>query len=206
MQKYKILIVFAFLIGIASFSLFRYRMALMERQNILDGINKIRFEISKIELEQKQLTEQLEEKGKAIGQLLEEKQEMAKKLNSRQERLASIEEALGQAQKTIDQLRSEAGSLKEENLSLKQEKDVLIAQADVLTQEKSSLEARLSSVAELKKAIRELKRKIRQAKTEVIKKVKVDKNTVSEGNHGFVVKDGQSTLGAKIKIEVIPVQ
>lgn len=46
---------------------------------------------------------------------------------------------------------------------------------------------KLSSVDELKKAIRELKRRAK-----------------IEGNRGFLIKDGQLTTPAKVKIEVIP--
>jgi regulator of replication initiation timing len=58
--------------------------------------------------------------------------------------------------------------------------------------ENEKLKAKLSSVVELKKAMRELKTKKRQVP-----------EPETEGNKGFLIKDGQSTL-EKVKIEVVP--
>jgi hypothetical protein len=65
----------------------------------------------------------------------------------------------------------------------------------------------MESVAELKKAIAELKKKTRQTTKEVkreIRKKTIDKNT--EGNIGFLVKEGKSTYSGKVVIEVMPAE
>ncbi|MFA4993109.1 MAG: hypothetical protein WC571_03990 [Candidatus Omnitrophota bacterium] len=65
----------------------------------------------------------------------------------------------------------------------------------VLKAENKQLKARLNSIVELRKAIRELK--ARKRRTPAL---------ATEGNLGFLIKDGQSTAPGKIKIEVVPLK
>ncbi|MFH0855464.1 MAG: hypothetical protein V1869_02955 [Candidatus Omnitrophota bacterium] len=64
-----------------------------------------------------------------------------------------------------------------------------------LLQEKAVLEARLHSLTELKEAIKQVKREIWR---------KNNQQGLTEGNFGFLMKDGKSTHKPVAKIEVRP--
>jgi len=63
----------------------------------------------------------------------------------------------------------------------------------ILKAENNLLKPKLNSIVELRKAIRELK--ARKRKTPAL---------ATEGNLGFLIKDGKSTNPGKVKIEVVP--
>ncbi len=88
--------------------------------------------------------------------------------------------ALSESEKRTEELNSQADILKAENNALSEERTKL-------AQDNEVLKFKLASITELKKAIQELKRLARL-----------------EGNRGFLIKDGQSTFIAKVKIEVTP--
>lgn len=69
------------------------------------------------------------------------------------------------------------------------------ARFSILKAENDQLKVKLSSIVELRKAIRELKAGKRRSRA-----------LASEGNLGFVIRNGRSTISDKVKIEVVPAQ
>ncbi len=78
---------------------------------------------------------------------------------------------------------------------LKAENRILIDSRKRIYLENKQFKARLSSVVELRKAMREL-----------ITKKRRTPDLEVEGNQGYLLKAGQKTTPAKIKIEVVPAQ
>jgi len=65
----------------------------------------------------------------------------------------------------------------------------------ILKAENKQLKVKLNSIVELRKAIRELKAKKRNTPA-----------SPTEGNLGFLIKDGKPTIPGKVKIEVLSAQ
>lgn len=190
MKRNILSILIVLLVGISLFSLWQYISILSKRQSLLESINQIRSDISRLEMERRQISYQLDEKIQLLQRLSEEKQVLQDNIKVTQEKFA-------QAQRIIEQLRCDINSLTEENLSLKKDKRNL-------TEENASLKARFRSINELNRAIKELKRQMRKVRVEMRQKVSADR--AIEGNRGYIIKDGKPTLGSRVKIEVIPVQ
>lgn len=191
MKNYKFILV-AFLIGITIFSVLRYSLSLKEKYDLLRSLERVKDEVSALQIEKQNLLQELEKEKQLQEQLLTLKDN----LEASKDRLTKLFGDFERAQKTVEQLDSQISLLKAENTALRKEKDNLQLQRD-------DLEARLSSLPELKKAIRELKIKMRRVKTEIEKKKKTE--TVIEGNRGFLIKDGKSTYPLyKVRIEVMP--
>ena len=70
---------------------------------------------------------------------------------------------------------------------LKAENSALLEERAKLSGENETMKMKLNSREELKRAIRGLKRQ-----------------AYIQGNHGFLLKDGQPTSSVKVKIEVVP--
>jgi chromosome segregation ATPase len=124
-------------------------------------------------------------------------------LTESKDTIARLETDFTQAQKAIGDLSAQLNLVREENVSLKSEEDALKVELAGVKQEKGVLQAKLSSLAELKKAMRELKIKLRTViQPHAQEKRLAQANT--EGNRGFIFKDGMPTRPARVKIEVSP--
>lgn len=196
MKNVKVIII-GLLIGVTVFSVYKYILALKEKNDLLYNLNQTKERLTALEIEKQSLLKQRDRLNLENTAINQEKSELQDKLRINEEKLVKLAEDFQATQSTVEQLNSHISLLKEKNASLVQEKDNLIL-------EKDTLQVKLGSIAELKKTIKELKRKMRRAWT-VTKKSKVDTEE-SEGNRGFLVRSGKSTYPAKIKIEVRPGQ
>ncbi len=155
-------------------------------------------------------------------------QQLVKQLDAER---ASLHHELEDAHQTIDTKTNDLTSLKQqyqdiqtrlektsgELTFLQQQHDALRQQNASLASEKQQLEAKLSSLKELRLAIHDVKRKIWnerfaawRARIETQKAS--DQERLASGNHGYVVREGASTLGSsessgtKLRVHVLEPQ
>jgi chromosome segregation ATPase len=201
MKNYKFIFV-AFLIGVTIISVFKYISFLKEKTILLNELEQIKSQVTALETEKQNIaqaldkTEQgLKQKEHLVLKLKEENAGIKGKFIETRHKIARVEAEFKQAQKNIAELNSAMTALREQ-------KDNLSAQIAEISQERDNLALRLSSLVEPKKAIRELKKQARKVNTEIKHKARLKE--ITDGNRGFLIKDGKSTYAAKIKIEVMP--
>lgn len=201
MKNPKVLVVFLFLIGISAFSIFKYLGSLKEKYDLLNTVNKIKEQVSSLETEKQNLLQTLEKEKQLQQQLGEENLQLKESLKASEEKLTQLNSEFAQAKEAVERLNSEITALKAENSDLKEERDSLQIQLIRAVKEKDSVKARLGSLFELKKAIKEVKKQMHKVGIQI---KQIAKAKEIEGNRGFLIKDGKSTLTTKVKIEVIP--
>lgn len=200
-------ILFAVLCIVTLFSVFKYISAQREKNLLLYNLKQAEDKVTGLETEKQGLQRTIEKEKELQNQLNEENKGLKDNLKAYEEKLAKYEDEYNQAKKTIEELSSDISLYKDE-------RDRLMIQFAEASQQRDSLEARLGSIEELKKAIKELKAKSRgrgvsrKAREAVYKKYEIKESAkiyeVSDGNRGFVVRDGRPTYYPKIKIKVEP--
>lgn len=191
-KKYTAYILIAFLLGIAIFTSSQYVLMIKKRHEIVNNLQQIKIQLSQLESEKETLNQKLTAQLQEQQKIKQEKQKVEETLRISQD----------QSQKRIEELNTALTVLREENTTLQQNWDNLTTQVEQLSKDKTILEARLGSIKELKKAIRELKKQMRKVKTQLPKKS--ENENLSEGNRGYIIKDGLPTYPQKVKIEVTP--
>ncbi len=206
MEKIKIphgkAILVVFLIGATIFSLIQYLAIFRENRGLTQALGRIKEEVMLLEAEKQKISEEMEKEKQLQQEAAEENAQLTASLRADEEKLAKLDADLAQAQKTIEDLNTFIAIFKAENEALRDESEGLKLEVSRVSHARQELEERFNSIAELKKAIRELKIRSRKIKAEIVKKS--DSRKSVEGNHGFLIKDGELTYPAKIKIEVVP--
>jgi len=181
----------AFLATVALFSTVKYIQLAEEKRKLLTDVEQIWSRISSLEDQRDGLTQELKEKGMVEAYLgLAEKE------------ISQINAKLIEAKNTIIKLQLSMAELEGEKQKLNIEANRLGREAKRLSNEKAWLESRFNSIRELKKAISEIKREIYLVRKDMRKRI--DTLATAGGNRGYIVKDGKSTYGRKVKIRVIP--
>ncbi len=167
------------------FSIFRYKVLLDEKYALMNNLGEARTQVSNLEKDKQNLLQDIEKRKEAEERLINETSGLKSNLKASRTRMTKLFTANDQTHKALNELNCRFSLLKTENAALKE-------QQENMAKENEAFRVKLSSIAELKKAIKELKKH----KTPGIK--------TEEGNQGFVMKDGQPTYPAKVKIEVAP--
>lgn len=174
------------LVGITAFSMVKYVSELKARYMLQDSLGQAQGQIVVLAQEKQNLLQGLR-KEKELKQQLELKNINLKDyLRASKERIARLFQSNASAQNDLEDTKIRFSILKAENRAL-------IDSRRRIYIENEEFKLKLSSVDELKKAIGELKIKQRE-----------DLILETEGNRGFLTKDGRLTTPEKIKIEVIP--
>jgi chromosome segregation ATPase len=140
----------------------------------------------------------MEKEGYRLAQKIEEDKQIQDRLNQEvtslkgylrasTKRLVKLFKDYNEGKEAIEKLGEKFSLLKAEN-------EALIKQRLRFSQEILALKLKMSSVAELQNLIRDLRR--RKALSPV----------TSEGNHGYIIKDGKIIAPSSVKIEVIPTE
>ncbi|MGB4520690.1 MAG: hypothetical protein WBI28_02005 [Candidatus Omnitrophota bacterium] len=188
-------LVILLLTGITIFSVYKYVVSLKDNLSLAKQLNQIKEQAFVLEQEKQNLLESLE-KEKAWGKKLEhEGSGLKNSLRAREEKVQDLISDFSQTQKVIDDLGVQISSLKTEKEQLK-------ADLSKVSRENENFRSKLSSIKKLKKAMLELKEQVTKVKKEVRQKINIEK--LSEGNRGFVIRDGKPTFSAKVRIEVNP--
>jgi len=135
--------------------------------------------------EKQNLLQEIEKEKELNKQLSAKNVNLKVYLKASKNRMVRLFQDNSRTQKELEDIGAKFSVLKAENRAL-------IDSHKRRYIENEQFKLKLSSVVELKKAIRELRSKRTQAS-----------GSAAEGNQGFLIRDGRSTL-EKIKIEVVP--
>jgi len=191
------------LVTITIFSVFKFISSLKEKHDLLNSLNESKAQVQNLEKEKQNLLQTLEKGKLAEQKLSHENSELKSNLRASMVKITKIFKVTQEAQKTAEQLNSQNSILKAENAALIDQTDKLKAKFSQVSQENEEMKVKLNSVTELKKAIRELKKQPHKENAEIKQTIEQAEKIV-DGNRGFLMKDGQVTYPAKVKIEVTP--
>ena len=173
------------LLGISAFSMIRYVSELKARFRLQDNLTQSQGEVAALTQEKQNLLQELGKEKEFNAQLTAKNVNLKAYLKASKERITRSFRDISKAQNELEDVSAKFSVLKAENKAL-------IDSRKRIYLENEQFKLKLSSVVELKKLIREL----RFGKSRTL-------DLGTEGNQGFLIKDGRSTL-EKIKIEVIP--
>ena len=166
------------------------------------------------EREKRRLAEAYNQAQQVVQQLSDERGHLNDELVQTREtvegqagQLSGLQQELDSVQKRLGETVTEIAALQHEHDQLRQENSSLNAQLSSVITEKEQLEARLSSLKELRLAIRDVKQKIWNERWAAwhdhIRAVhQADREQLALGNHGYVVREGKSTLGENPRLHV----
>ena len=178
------------LLSITAFSMARYVSELKARYRLSDSLAQAQGEIAVLTQEKQNLLRELEKEKGLKEQLALKNANLKAYLRAGKNRIARLFVDNSRIQNNLEDVSARLSILKVEN-------SAIIDSRKRVYLENEELKAKLGSVVELKKAIRELKARKKKRKAAVLK---------TEGNQGYLIKEGQSTSPAKIRIEVFPAQ
>lgn len=181
-------IVLILLIGITAFSMVRYMSELRGRYRLKEGLIQAQGQIAVLVQEKQNLLQDMEKEKELKEQLAQNNANLKNYLRASKNKITRLFEDNARTQGSLEEQSAKFSILKAENKALIDGRKRIYA-------ENEQFKLKLSSIVELRKAIRELK--IRKHNGPVIE---------TEGNRGFLIKDGQSTAVERVRIEVIPAQ
>ncbi|MFA5200490.1 MAG: hypothetical protein WC442_06300 [Candidatus Omnitrophota bacterium] len=180
-------IVIILLVGITGFSMVRYISEVRQVYLLRGNLNQAKNEIAALIEEKRNLLQDIEKEKQLNGQLFAKNLLYKDNLRASSDRIKRLFKEKAVVEDSLEERGAKLAILKAENKAL------IEGRKKILT-ENEQYKARLSSVVELRKAIDELK-KIKNS----------DPLIETQGNRGFLIKDGKSTV-ERVKIEVIPAQ
>lgn len=172
------------LLGITVFSMFKYTSEVKERYRIQDSLIKAQDQITSLVQEKQNLLQDLKKERELKEKLEAKNTNLIDYLRASKNRITRFFQENANIQSKLEDVNNKLSILKAENKAL-------IDSRKRLYVENQEYKLKLNSIEELKNLIRELKTK----KQGVL-------NLEAEGNRGFLIKDGRST----VKIEVVPAQ
>lgn len=161
----------------------------------------------KVEVDKRKLASAYAQAQALAAQLDQERAHLSQELAQSRETLESQANDLTHLQAELATLETHLTQTEQELSNLKQTNESLFAQLTQTTQEKQALEARLSSLKELKLAIRAVRQQLWQQRWEAwlakqeTQRAK-DRERLAQGNRGFLVAHGLSTVGSKTRLQV----
>ena len=168
---------------------------------------------TKIEREKRQLASEYAKTQETLAQLDEERghlnQELAdarQTLDGQAEDLSNLQTELGDLQDRLGKTEDEVGRLQRGHVQLRQENLTLAQELEDVRQEKEMLESKLSSLKELRLAIHGVKQKLRDERWQAwrahIEAKQQEDRRVDQGNRGFLVRNGISTIGSQSAVHI----
>lgn len=173
------------LLGVTVFSMVRYVSELKARFRLQDSLTQSQGEVAGLTQEKQNLLQELGKEKKFNEQLTARNSNLRAYLKASKDRMGRLFRDNSENQNAFEGINTKFSVLKAENRAL-------IDIHKRIYVENEQFKNKLGSVVELKKAIKELKTRKRKVL-----------GLETEGNQGFLIKDGQLTSG-KIKIEVVP--
>jgi DNA repair exonuclease SbcCD nuclease subunit len=173
------------LLSITAYSMVRYVSELKTRFRLQESLAQAQGEVVVLTQEKQNLLQELGKEKELNGQLAANNVNLKVYLKASKDRMTRLFRDNSKTKDGLEEINAKFAILKAENR-------VLIDSHKRSYIENEQFKLKLSSVVELKKAIRELRAKKSKAP-----------GLETEGNQGFLIRDGRSTLG-KIKIKVIP--
>ncbi len=162
-----------------------------DKRKLADAVKQAKANVADLEDERMRLSQQLDEAELAM-------QGQSAKMTEFETQLAKLQTRLVETEQEVGRLHVEQTMILSSNSSLLQ-------QLSISKDEQQRLEAKLSSIKELKSAIRTVRRRMRDERWQAyLAKIEShreeDKRRLAQGNRGFVVRNGASTLVAEPKV------
>jgi hypothetical protein len=176
------------LLGLTGFSMFKYVSELMEKYRLKDSLIQAQDQITALVQERQNLLQNIEKEKELKEQLALKSTNLKSYLKASKNRITRLLHDNAVTKDNLEEAKARFSILKAENKALIDGRKRLYA-------ENEQFKLKLNSVTELKKIIRDLRNKKHN-----------DPIIGTEGNRGFLIKDGQSTAVERVKIEVIPAQ
>lgn len=180
MKDYKPILI-AFLLGVSIYSIARYSSSIKEKHILQGRLQEGKIHIMALKNEEQNLLQALKKERKLNQKITQKNLLLKKNLKAAKFKIAKLFREITQADKDIEELNSQLCALKAENTAIRQEEEKLKLDLAEMSREKDTLKVGL----------------------ETAKKPNIE--TVSEGNKGFLIKDGASVSTLKVKIDVKPV-
>ncbi|MCX5699530.1 MAG: hypothetical protein NTX01_07515 [Candidatus Omnitrophica bacterium] len=171
------------LLGVAAFSMVRYVSELKARFRLQDNLTQAQGEVAVLAQEKQNLLQELGKEKKLNERLAAKNVNLKVYLKASKDRMTRLFRDNSKTQNEFEEISAKFAILKAENRAL-------IDSHKRSYIENEQFKLKLNSMVELRKAIRELRAKMFKA---------LDLGT--EGNQGFLIWNGRSTV-EKIKIEV----
>ncbi len=176
------------LIGIVAFSMVGYMSELRERYRLKDSLTQAQGQITVLVQEKQNLLQEIEKEKGLKEQLALKNTGLKDYLRASKNKITRLFHDNAKTQTSLEEQSAKLSILKAENKAL------IDGRKRIYT-ENEQLKLKLGSIVELRNAIRELKNRKHN-----------DPFIETEGNRGFLIKDGKSTAVERFKIEVIPAQ
>ena len=174
------------LLSITVFSMIRYTSELKARYRLQDSLAQAQEEVAVLVQEKQKLLQELEKEKELKEQMSQKNANLKLYIKASMNKITQLFQDNSKMQSNLKEVNAKFSISKAENKALIDSRKRIYLQNE-------EFKATLSSVVELKKAIRELKKR------------KHNPSFLSmPGNQGYLIKDGQSTIATKIKIEVVP--
>ena len=199
MERKRQLLVLALVI-LAGVSVWRAIWAEAERRRIDHDYTHMRQDLSHVQQEYAHLNEELTGARQTIdGQ--------ATDVATLQSTLGNLQSELRRLQQRLDETVNEMALLRQENEQLHLAESSLNTELSTAKDEKRKLEEQWSSLTALKQAIRDVKRELWRKRWAAWRgQIQTRKNEQAQqlamGNHGYVVREGKSTLAGTTRLRV----
>jgi chromosome segregation ATPase len=169
------------------FSIFKFTVLLKEKYRLTSALNQLEQQLTAMVEEGHKLAQKIEEDKQIQDRLNQEVTSLKGYLRASAKRLVKLFKDFSEEKEAIEKLGEKFSLLKAENKAL-------IRQRQRFAQENQALMLKMSSIDELQNLIRDLKRK------------KITPLSPSEGNRGYLIKDGKIIVPSSVKIEVVPTE
>lgn len=189
-------------VALGIFSYLGFLGAQREKRLLNETLLKTRQNLEEIRNKSLALEGELSAKKDELLKLTERNESLSAEAGRVRQALTEKTEELNRYVKALKELEENNKGLNSQISSLSLEKDKLSARIVTLTFEKDELSKRLNSLKELRKAIKEVKARQRHNRRLVLKEENI--KNLREGNRGYIVKDGESLLGTKRTVKVLP--
>jgi len=201
-------ILIAVLLGITIFSGYKYILSIKEKNDLVADLAKVTGRVTDLEAERQVMKTDLASARQLQDELTQANQGLKNDLQAGQDKMAQLSASLLSSQKSIEDLNARFLAVEEENQASRAQIDSLKLEVAQVLLEKENLQARFNSIDELKKALKDLRLRKTNTPTEkkTINEVKdsAAEDKTSDGNGGFIVKDGKFTYLSRVRIEVEP--
>lgn len=201
MRHYKTILI-AFLLGVTVFSVFRYIHLLEEMRVLMDNLEEDKIQIEALRNEERDFLKTIEQEKLKNYEIIQKNKSLKENIRASTRKITMLS---ADYERRNNELLYQISALQSENIAISARENKLKSDLALVSRQKLDLSERFSSISELKKAIRELKKdkgKNRHIIVESPKKITAQRST--EGNQGFLMKNGMSISTVKVKIEVNP--
>jgi len=169
--------------------------AYRQKYDLLLDIQQLRLQSQLLEKEKQNLLQTLEKEKKTQQELGQQNTKLRAHLKASQDRLDKSFKDTVRIERNLEEAKAYLNALKSENKALAE-------QVELAAKENKSLREKQSSVTKMKKAVSEFWSQMGKVRSDIRHKVKDE--DLTQGNRGFLIKEGKPVVPEKMTIEVLP--